>query len=266
LIPQWPKPPWRIICKMDELFAAIAKNPFNKECVTPFTKQGAEIRSLTTSDTLWGATSRAVVPARLTTAWLMTEDPLMLIAGAGYKATEVRDKSFALQEEALNNLRGNRKLTKAKMGDALASLKPTEDQTKVIARILLALKHTQTVCFDEVGKTVWTMPEDLRAWSTSLRTIWVDARCEKMLDFNDTGRPIHLGQWLSERERDGWKIDWPVSEDGYEEMKEICARRGISVRAAGELVGQISTKKPKKDDYARVLGRVYAMEHLSQGV
>ena len=53
---------------------------------------------------------------------------------------------------------------------------------------------------------------------------------------------------MSEREREGWKIDWPVSEEGYEEMKEICARRGISVRAAGELVGQISPKKPKKDD------------------
>jgi len=32
------------------------------------------------------------------------------------------------------------------------------------------------------------------------------------------------------------------------------------------LVGQISTKKPKKDDYARVLGRLYAMEHLCQDV
>jgi hypothetical protein len=242
---------------LDKLFAAIAKNPFNKECVTPFTKQGAEVRGLKTVDTLWGATSRAVVPARLTTAWLMTEDPLMLIAGPGYRATEVRDKSFALQGEALSNLRGNRKLTKAKMGDALSSLKPNEDQTKVIARILLALKHTQTVCFDEVKKTVWTMPEDLRAWSTSLRTIWVDARCEKMLDFNDTGHPIVLGQWLSDREEEGWKIEWPVSEESYEDMKRIALERGTSVRAA-----EGAGKKPKKDDYARVLGRVYAIEHL----
>jgi hypothetical protein len=239
---------------MDALFAAVDKNAFSKECVTRFTKQEADKRRITSNDTLWNSTVRIVSPARLITAWLMTEDPLMFIAGDGYRATEVRDKTFALQEEALSNLRGNRKLTKAKMGDALSSLKPNEDQSKVIARILLVLKHVQTVCFDDVKKTVWTMPEDLRAWSTSLRTIWVDSRCERMLDFSE-GSPIHLGTWLSNREEDGWKIEWPVSEDGYEDMKRIAGERGLTVRP-------LEGTKAKKDDYARVLGRAYAIEHL----
>jgi hypothetical protein len=239
---------------MDALFAAIDKNEFRKECVTPFTKQDAEKRRLTAKDTLYGSTVRVVSPPRLTTAWLMTEDPLMVIAGDGYRSTEVRDKSFALQEEALANLRGNRKLTKAKMGDALSSLRPNEDQTKVIARILLALKQIQTVCFDEMKKTVWTMPEDLRAWSTSLRTIWIDGRCERMLDFSE-GAPIHLGRWLADRDADGWTIDWPVSEESYEDMKRIVGERALTVRP-------LEGTKPKKDDYARTLGRVYAIQHL----
>ena len=239
---------------MDALFAAIDKNAFSKECVTPFTKQEADKRRIRTSDTLWGSSVRVVSPARLTTAWLMTEDPLMLIAGDGYRATEVRDKTFALQEEALNNLRGNRKLTKAKMGDALSSLKPNEDQTKIMARILLALKHIQTVCFDENKKTVWTMPEDLRAWSSSLRTIWVDSRCERLLDFSENA-PIQLGQWIANREEDGWKIEWPVSEESYEDMKRIAGERALTVRP-------LEGTKAKKDDYARTLGRVYAIEHL----
>ena len=248
----------RISCvgnlRMDALFAAIDKNAFRKECVTPFTKQDAERRLLTAKDTLYGSVVRVVSPPRLTTAWLMTEDPLMMIAGDGYRSTEVRDKTFALQEEALANLRGNRKLTKAKMGDALSSLRPNEDQTKVMARILLALKHIQTVCFDEAKKTVWTMPEDLRAWSTSLRTIWVDGRCERMLDFSE-GAPIHLGRWLADREADGWTIEWPVSEESYEDMKRIAGERGLTVRP-------LEGTKAKKDDYARTLGRVYAIEHL----
>jgi hypothetical protein len=237
---------------MDALFAAIDKNAFRKECVTPFTKQDAERRLLTAKDTLYGSVVRVVSPPRLTTAWLMTEDPLMMIAGDGYRATEVRDKTFALQEEALANPRGNRKLTKAKMGDALSSLRPNEDQTKIMARILLALKHIQTVCFDDSKKTVWTMPEDLRAWSTSLRTIWVDGRCERMLDFSE-GEPIHLGRWLAER--DDWTIEWPVSEESYEDMKRIAGERGLTVRP-------LEGTKAKKDDYARTLGRVYAIEHL----
>jgi hypothetical protein len=236
----------------DQFFAAIDQNPFRNQCVA--TKVSTDMRRLKSPEGLWGANVRAVEPPRLTTAWLMSEDPLMLIAGPNYRATEVRDKSFALQEEALANLRGNRKLTKAKMGDALSSLRPNEDQTKVIARILLALKQTQTVCYDEIKKTVWTMPEDLRAWSTSLRTIWVDARCERTLDFSE-GTPIHLGKWLADREVEGWKIEWPVSEDSFADMKQIAEDKGVSVRP-------LEGTKAKKDDYARVLGRLYAVEHL----
>ena len=110
---------------MDALFAAIDKNAFSKECVTRCTQQEADKRRIPASDSLWNSTVRVVSPPRLTTAWLMTEDPLMFIDGDGYRSTQVRDKTFSLQEEALSNLRGNRKLTKAKMGDALSSLKPT---------------------------------------------------------------------------------------------------------------------------------------------
>jgi hypothetical protein len=237
-----------------EFFAAIDKNPFGKECVPRFTKNEGELRRLNTSERIWDVIIRRVEPPRLTTAWLMSEDPLMLIAGANYRSTEVRDRSFALQEEALATLRGNRKLTKAKMGDALSSLRPNEDQTKVIAGILLALKQTQTVCFNEKEKTLWTMPEDLRAWSTSLRTVWIDSRCERTLDFSED-RPIHLGQWLSIREAEGWKIEWPVSEESFVDMKRIAEERGLTVRP-------LEGTKAKKDDYARCLGRSYAIEHL----
>jgi hypothetical protein len=240
---------------MDTLLAAISKNPFNKECVAHFTNTTADMCQLKTEESLWNGYVRSLTPARLTTAWLMLEDPLMILAGPAYRATEVRDKSFALQEEAMTTLRGNRKLPKVKMGDALSSLKPTVDQTKVIARILLALKHIQTVCFDETTKTVWTMPEDLRAWSPSLRTLWVDSRCERYLDFSESRQP-NLGQWLSDRESESWTIEWPVSEDSYEDMKRIVIERGLQVKPAD------GATKAKKDDYAKVLGRVYAIDHL----
>ena len=240
---------------LDEFFAAIDKNPFKNSCPPLYTQAKKEMITLKNPLTQWSSVKRQLDPPRLTTAWLCIEDPLMLIAGAGYRATEVRDKSFALQGEALSVLRGNRKLTKAKMGDALSSLKPTEDQTKVIARILLALKHIQTVCYDESKKTVWTMPEDLRAWSTSLRTIWIDSRCENYLDFSESPA-LNLGQWLSDRELEGWTIEWPVAEDSYEDMKRIAGERALVVRP-------LEGTKAKKDDYARVLGRAYAIEHLA---
>ena len=239
---------------IQELFATIDKNCFKTSCPPVLNESKKDIIKLTRPDSQWNAVKRRLDPPRLTTAWLTIEDPLMLIAGSGYRATEVRDKTFELEKEALSVLRGNRKLTKAKMADALNSLRPNEDQTKVIARILLALKHIQTVCYNESKKTVWTMPEDLRAWSTSLRTIWIDEKAENYLDFSES-QPIHLGRWLSDREHDGWKIDWPVSEESYEDMKRIALEKTLTVRPK-------EGTKAKKDDFARVLGRAYAIEHL----
>jgi len=232
--------------EFQEFINIIDKNPFGQSCVPTSTKE--KFRS---EDTRWGAEVSRLTPSRLITAWLMKENPLMLIAGEGYRNTEVRDRSFELQEEAIKNLRGNRKLTKAKMGDALSSLKPTVDQTKVVAAILLALRQIQTVCFDEDTKTVWTVPEDLCAWSSERTTIWVSANCEFMLNEES----IHLGRWLSDRENDGWTIDWPIAEGTFEEIKSKMRALDLTPRA-------VLGAKVKKEDWARALGKAEAIEHL----
>jgi hypothetical protein len=185
----------------------------------------------------------------------MLEDPLMLIAGDGYRATEVRDRSFELQEEASKNIRGNRALTKAKMGDAMSAMKQTEDQMKVVAEILLALRRVQTVCFDTETKKVWTTPSDLCAWTRGAKTIWIDSHAEKMLDFSGSKEPS-LGAWLSDREEEGWTIPWPESKDTLVDLKKMAEERGITVRA------KEFGAKVKKEDYARAIGRALAVEHL----
>lgn len=238
---------------MQDFLKSIEKNPFRDSCVAPFAKEKAPFGRFVSKESLWGAEIRRLTPSRLTTAWRMSEDPMMVIAGPGYATTEVRDRSFELQAEALSNLRGNRKLTKAKMGDALSALKPTVDQTKVVAGILYALKQIQTVCYDEEAKTIWTVPEDLRAWSRGQKTLWVDARCENMLEWSE---PLSLGRWISDREEEGWKIDWPVAEGTFEEIKAKVGTRGITPKAAE------FGAKVKKEDWARCLGRMEAIEHL----
>jgi len=236
---------------MDEFLKSVKKNPFSKSCVPEFTKEKLRFVS---KDGLWGAERVRVSPPRLITAWLLLEDPLMRIAGEGYCAGEVRNRSFELQAEAMANLRGNRKLTKGKMADALSSLTPTEDHTKVIAMILLATKRIQTVCFDEDAKTVWTVPEDLCAWSKGAKTLWVNTRCDTCLDLPTSS--ISLGSWISDREEEGWKITWPIAEGTMEEMKQKVTERGIIPKPAE------FGAKVKKDDWARTLGRCEAIEHL----
>jgi hypothetical protein len=235
---------------MDALFRTIEKNPFRDSCPPAFTKETPRLQP---KESLWGAAVRKLTPARLQTAWLMLEDPMMLIAGDGYRANEVRDRTFELQEEAIKNLRGNRKLTKARMGDALAAIKPTEEQMMTTAAILLAMKQIQTVCFDTVNKKVWTMPEDLTAWTRGGKTLWVDAKGEVMLDWST---PPSLGAWLADREEEGWMIPWPESKESLVDMKKMAEERGITVKA------KEFGAKVKKEDYARTIGRALAVEHL----
>lgn len=225
---------------MEDLLAAVKKNEWRGKCVPPVSTAAAEPDA--ESPTI------PLAPPRLTTAWCMLEDPMMSIAGESYKTQEVRDRSFALQEEAVANLRGNRKLTKAKMGDALAAVKPTVIQTKVVAGVLYGLKQIQTVCYDEEKKTLWTVPEDLRVWSRSRPTLWVDARCETMLRAESVPS---LGLWLSQKEREGWTIPWPDAEGTLEEVKQ--QMRG----QPGEPQGKV-----KKEVWARALGRLQAVEAL----
>jgi hypothetical protein len=240
---------------MNTITSVIQKNPFRDHCVTPFTKEKREIFQLNIMDTLWGAEVRRLNPSRLTTAWIMMENPMMPIAGSGYSATEVRDRTFALQQEASTNLRGNRKLSKVKVAEALSAVTPNKDQIKIIAGVLYALKRIQTVCYNEEKKEMWTVPEDLRAWSGSMRTLWVDVKCETCLEWKTFPS---MSQWIANREKEGWTIEWPVSDGSMEEIKTKMLEEypHITVHA-------VDGKKAKKEDYAKTLGRCEAVRHLA---
>ena len=242
---------------MDTLLSAIQNNSFRETCPKIYTKEKEELRQLIPREQLWGAGVRGLNPSRLMTAWLMQEDPLMVMAGLSYRQTEVRDKTFALQQEAATALKGNRKLPKSKVAEALAAMRPTEEQTKMIAAVLLAMKHVQTVCWNTTTKTIWTMPEDVRQWSKEKRTLWVDATQEQMLDWQS--QP-DFGGWLDAREKEGDTISWPEADGTFEEIKSLLALDFPELSVHSILVG----KKAKKEDYARVLGKAQALQHLME--
>jgi hypothetical protein len=235
---------------MEALLAAVTANPFSKECLPPFTKEqdGKVSREL-----LWGYHVRGLNPAMFQTAWLVKEDPLMGVAGSFYRTVEVRDRGFELHGEA-GSIRGNRRLTKARIGDAFNSLRQTEEQRKVIAEVLLTLRQIQTVCFDEDKKVAWTMPTDLRTWNNSWTTLWVDARCERMIEDEDA---LRLGRWISDREAEGWTFEWPIAEGKLEDMKAEMATLGLTARA------KEPNAKVLKEDWAAALGRAQAIGRLS---
>lgn len=230
----------------------IDANPHRNDCPPVVSMKMHDEVDRLPAEHIWGGAVQTLLPPRLTTAWRYLEDPLMVVGGSSYRTTEVRDKTFDLQKEAFSTIRGNRKLTKAKLGDALSSLKPNDDQTKILAMVLFEVKQIQTVCFDQDAKQFWTVPDDLCAWSNGRATLWVTKGCDRMVD----GSKLNLGAWLSDRDEEGWTIPWPIADGGLEELKTELASRGLTAKPA------ILGAKVKKEDYARALGRARAVEHL----
>ena len=63
-----------------------------------------------------------------------------------------------------------------------------------------------------------------------------------------------LADWICDREKEGWKVAWPVYDGTLEAMKKIMSERGTSLGPRLE--------KPKKTDYAAALGRAEALRAL----
>lgn len=239
---------------MENFRRQIQNNLQRDVCVEHYKKGTLQVNP---SESLWGGGIRRLNPPKLITAWKTLTDPLVIVAGQTYVSTVVRDTSFELQQRALETIRGVRKLTKGKMSEALSSLKPTEDQTKIIAMVLYHLHKVQTVSYDLNAKKIWTVPEDIREWSSTATTLWVDSRCETVLDFSDyTANPLSFGKWIQDMEDEGWTIPWPIADGTFEELKEAISQRNIIVKSLE------FGSKPKKEDWARTLGRSEAIEHL----
>ena len=61
-----------------------------------------------------------------------------------------------------------------------------------------------------------------------------------------------LSKWISDRDEDGWTIDWPLAEGSYEELKaKIASVPSLMVR-----------EKLKKEDCARLVGKRESITHL----
>lgn len=243
---------------MEALLSEIKRNPTRDANVPPFTKESIRQRNLGAKELLWGAGIRRLTPARLTTAWLTLMDPLMLFSGDMYRANQVREKEFALEKDGVDTIRGKRKLSKKAVGEALGAANPTADQRKVFAGVLFECKQIQTLCYDLEKRTIWTYPEDLRAWSSNRLTCWVDSTHEQMLDWDEVvGGAPSFGIWLSEREAEGWTIPWPDADMTMEELKAYVREHDITVRPL------IAGEKVKKVDYSRCVGRAQTVAHLS---
>jgi len=210
--------------------------------------------------TLCGWVPTPLEPPGPVAAILWKTNPEFRAASIPVRRTILRETIINLQERVEAELRGHRwsrkKIIEQLVAQQSADASPPQN-TRELNDALAFLYEIQFVFVDEANKKVSWSPEDIRTWSSD-RPIWgmsVGARAV----FHKPGEQtvgLGLGTWVSDREHEKWKIAWPLADGTLEAMKTKLATMNVGMGTRLE--------KPKKADYAVVLGRAEAIHALEK--
>lgn len=176
------------------------------------------------------------------------------------RRTILRDTIIALQTRVENELRGRqwsrKKIIEQLSAQQTADLSPVQD-TRELDAALAHFYQVQIVFVDEANKKVKWMPEDPRTWSASI-PVWGLSLGSRAVyhNRNESSVGTNLSKWVSDRENEGWTMSYCDAEGTLESMKQTMSELNIGVGSRIE--------KPKKADYAAVLGRVQTIRHLEE--
>jgi hypothetical protein len=186
--------------------------------------------------------------------WAWLTDPMYRGATVQARRVMLREKILELTVKVEEECRGAKwrrpKILEQLAAQQSAATSPPQD-TWELDRAMATLFEYQKVLIDEANKTVTFIPDDPRKWSRE-RPTWVVGIGSRAVfhrgDAHDLGG--ELSAWLEGRESSGWEVRWPSADGTLEEIKK-------SLAEAGGL--QPRCEKPKKQDYADVLGRSQAI-------
>ena len=215
--------------------------------------------------TLCGWTPTPLEPPGPLAAILWKTNPEFRAAAISVRKTILRETIIHLQERVQAELKGHRwsrkKIIEQLVAQQSADASPPQN-TRELNDALAFLYEIQIVFVDEANKKISWSPEDVRSWSAS-RPIWAFSVGSRAVFHRAGESPVGLGlaAWVSDRENEKWRVAWPVAEATLEAMKGKLQTLGVGMG--------IRLEKPKKADYAVVLGRaeaLRALETLSIGV
>jgi len=239
------------------------ENPHRKREVSP-------IEISVVSDTQEGES----VPATLSGGWAPTPleppgpvslylwktDPEFRGGTPAVRRTILRDMILKITERADAELRGikwqRKKILEQVAAQQTAAVSPPMDTHELDAG-LCALFGYQKVSVDEANKKVRFFPSDPRSWSAELPVWGATAGSRAVLHGpGEASVGDGLAAWVCDRERDGWKVDWPEADGTLDDIKGKMLQRGIGLGPRLE--------KAKKADWAAARGRAEAIAALGK--
>ena len=125
----------------------------------------------------------------------------------------------------------------------------TPDLSKAICYVL----GFQYMEVDEIHKKLFSYPEDFKTWSNEYPIYLVSIGCRSLYvkHNHEEARPF-FKTWFFDLEKTHTYI-WPVSSGTLKELKDTLETFGLTAPGS----------KPKKEDYAIVLGKAEAIRHIN---
>jgi hypothetical protein len=183
-------------------------------------------------------------------------DPLYSAASPALRRQLLIEKVLEIQERVDKELVG-RKWSRKKIHDALGEQINSPRYSELVEQVLSELFQYQKIIVHRKTKAISFVPSDLRLWKNT-EPIYVgdDDTCWSY----EVVEPKDLLTWITEKEEDSWKIQWPTAEGKMEDIKAEVLKRNLTAKP----VPGSGVTKVKKDDWARTLGRCQAIETLAR--
>ena len=245
-----------------ELRDILLKNPNAKQelpqisiQVCSDTNQTDEIPS-----TLCGWVPTPLEPPGPVAAILWKTNPEFRAATLSVRKTILRETILKLQERIEAELRGHR-WSRKKIIEQLAAQQSADasppQNTRELNDALAFLYEIQIVFVDEANKKITWSPEDIRTWSSD-KPIWGVSLGSRAVFHRHGEESVSTGlaSWVSDREHEAWKIAWPVADGTLEAIKTKLSSLNVGMGTRME--------KPKKADYAVVLGKAEGLRALEK--
>jgi hypothetical protein len=145
-----------------------------------------------------------------------------------------------------------RRFPRKKVQDLLAGQLSAQNPTPsaLMEEVLCELFQTQKIHLNRRTKSISFYPPDLRVWRSDRPLVFAEE--DNTWIFSPAKTQSFL-EWLVAKEDEGWKVHWPTADGKLEELKS--ALLAVNVVPEG---------KQKKDDLARILGRIQAIRILTE--
>ena len=174
----------------------------------------------------------------------------------------INEKIIDLQQRIqVGEIPSSRKFTKSKLAEAFGITieNASEENFECLEKAISHLGSVQWIRIHETDKKVTFIPEDLRLWDSEKPILWTRERYRSAGEIPKQGvfTLAQLSKWISDREVEGWKMQFPVAEGTLESLKQEYTALNLGLPKSSSDKGRIL-----KEDYAKALGRMQVFQHL----